>query len=340
MDIMSQMQREAGEAAAAAATFAARNRDAFARLAAQLSQRRLTSVVTCARGSSDHAATYAKYLIETRLGLPTASAALSVASIFGHELRPDHDRLCLAISQSGRSPDILQAARAYQDAGAFLIAFVNDEDSPLFALADAAIPLCAGPECSVAATKSFILSLTAIATLAAVLGDDRDLADALGDLPQDLARAWELDWSAALDAMGEGRSLFTVSRGYGFGIAQEAALKLKEVCGLHAEAFSSAEVRHGPMAIVSEGFPVLGFATSDRAGDDVRAVMREFGARGARTELADASGGGSLPAIAAHPAIEPILMIQSFYRFAERLARARGFDPDAPPYLRKVTETL
>lgn len=340
MEIRSQMFREAAEAATAAAAFAERNRDAFAVLAEPLSQRPLSGVVTCARGSSDHAATYAKYLFETRLGLPTASAALSVSSIFGQELRPGHDRLCIAISQSGRSPDIIQAANAYKQAGGFLVAFVNDEDSPLFALADAAIALCAGPERSVAATKSFILSLIAIATLAAALGEDRDLARAIDDLPNGLARAWELDWSAALDEMGDARSLFTVSRGYGFGVAQEAALKLKEVCGLHAEAFSSAEVRHGPMAIVNQGFPVLGFATSDRAGDDVRAVMHEFGARGARTALADAAGDGSLPALAAHPAIEPILMIQSFYRFAERLARARGFDPDAPPYLRKVTETL
>ena len=134
-----------------------------------------------------------------------------------------------------------------------------------------------------------------------------------------------------------------LGRGYGFGIAQEAALKFKETCGLHAEAFSAAEVRHGPMAIVGRGFPVLAFATSDVSGDGVRSAAVQFAERGAQVMLADAAGewaaGGNLPAIAAAPPLEPILMLQSFYRLANELAVARGIDPDAPPHLKKVTET-
>ena len=141
--------------------------------------------------------------------------------------------------------------------------------------------------------------------------------------------------------LAEARNLFVIGRGLGLGIAQEAALKLKETCALHAEAFSAAEVRHGPMAIVDVGFPVIALAGSDAAGDDVRDAAATFAGRGAHVSLADASrdGAGDPPALRAHPAIEPILMIQSFYRMANMLSVTRGLDPDAPRHLSKVTRT-
>jgi glucosamine--fructose-6-phosphate aminotransferase (isomerizing) len=137
-------------------------------------------------------------------------------------------------------------------------------------------------------------------------------------------------------------NLFVVGRGFGLGIAQEAALKLKETCGLHAEAFSAAEIQHGPMALVKQGFPVLAFSQSDETRDSIESIAREFSDRGANVLLAGghASGAIRLPVVAADPVIEPMLMILSFYRMAEALARARGFDPDVPPHLRKVTETV
>lgn len=333
------MAREAAEAGAAVARMLATGRTTIAQAAVRLRASPPAVVVTCARGSSDHAATYAKYLIETLVGIPTASAALSVASLYDAPAVPGN-RLCLAISQSGQSPDLLATVEHQRAAGAFVVALVNAEDSPLAALADAVIPLKAGPERSVAATKSYICSLAAIAALTAAWADDAALSHAVEQLPAQLERAFALDWSPALAALTDASSLFVLGRGYGLGIAQEAALKFKETCALHAECFSAAEVRHGPMAIVGRAFDVLGFAGSDRAGESVRETAAEFRSRGAQVLLADPASGGNLPAIAAHPVIEPILMIQSFYRMANALALARGCDPDSPPHLNKVTETL
>lgn len=336
----SAMRREAGESGEAVARFLDRNQDALGQLAARLRADPPSLVVTCARGSSDHAATYGKYLIETLVGLPVASAAPSVTSVFAAPLQQTR-ALMIAISQSGRSPDLLATVDRYKQAGAYVVVLVNDESSPLAAMADCLLPLCAGAETSVAATKSFIASIAGLAALAAWWSDSDDLRQALSGLPTMLDMAHELDWTPMVDRLTDARNLFIIGRGYGLSIAQEAALKLKETCGLHAEGFSSAEVRHGPMAIIDEGFPVLAFATSDKSGDDVRAAARDFADRGAAVLIADSVAGasGNLPALGIHPVLEPILMIQSFYAAAERLARARGLDPDQPPFLRKVTET-
>lgn len=333
------MSREAREGGAATARFLAANGTRLKALGVRLRDRPPVTVTTCARGSSDHAATYAKYMIETHLGVPTSSAALSVASIYSAPVVAP-ESLCLAISQSGRSADLLATVRAHKDAGALVVALVNDIGSPLALLADESLPLMAGPEISVAATKSYIASLSGIAALVAAWSGAARLDAGIAQLPAQLERAFALDWSSALSLAADGRSLFVIGRGYGYGIAQEAALKLKETCGLHAEAFSAAEVRHGPMAIVGDGFPVLAFATSDEAGDGVRAVAAEFRARGAHVEIADPSGGdGTLPALRSLPELEPILMIQSFYGYANALSLARGLNPDVPPHLHKVTST-
>lgn len=335
------MHAEAAEAGQAVARFLAANGDALPRIGARLRAQPPEVVVTCARGSSDHAATYGKYLIETLTGVVTSSAALSVSSLYDAapaRTEPGSNRLCIAISQSGRSPDLLAAVEAQREAGAFVVALVNDAESPLAQSADELLALSAGPEKSVAATKSFIASLAGLAALVAAWTEDEALARAIAQLPEQLPQAFALDWSPAIPPLLDATSLFVIGRGYGFGIAQEAALKLKETCGLHAECFSSAEVKHGPMALIGEGFPILAFAGSDAAGDDVRETAALFASRGARVAMADTLG-GELPALTAHAAIEPILMIASFYRMAAHLSVARGFDPDTPPYLAKVTRT-
>lgn len=332
----SAMKREAGEGGQAVARFLKRNAEALHALANRLQANPPAFVVTCARGSSDHAATYAKYLIETLLGLPVASAAPSVTSVFAAELQQT-GALLIAISQSGRSPDLLSTVERYKQAGAYVVVLVNDENSPLASMADTLLPLCAGPETSVAATKSFIASIAGLAALAAHWSGDKALLAALSALPMQLEEARELDWTPMVEALASAHNLFVVGRGYGLSVTQEAALKLKETCALHAEGFSSAEVRHGPMAIVRNGFPVLAFATSDKSGDDVRQAAVEFAERGANVLLADPAG--KLPVLSTHPVLEPILMIQSFYGAAEKLAWTRGLDPDQPPFLRKVTET-
>ena len=333
------MAREARDSAAAVTRMLADNRETFLKLAEVLRRRRPDVIVTCARGSSDHAATYAKYLFETKLGLPTVSAALSVASIY-HSSSAAGSRLCLAISQSGRSPDLIAAVQQQSDAGALVVALVNDASSPLALMADFTIALAAGEERSVAATKSFIASLAAIAALTALWSQDNELFAAVGGLPDKLREAVLLDWSAGVDLLRGATNLFVLGRGYGLAVAQEAALKLKETCNLHAEAVSSAEVRHGPMAIVRAGFPILAFGGSDRAGQDVIEVAGDFAARGANVVIAGPNTvAPDLPVISGRAEVEPILTIQSFYMMANALALARGCNPDAPPFLNKVTKT-
>ena len=335
------MFREAAAAPEAVRSQLASNRAVIEEVATSLRNLAPRAVVTCARGSSDHAATYARYLIETRAGLLSSSSAPSVSSLYA--ARTDLGSvLFLAISQSGASPDLLAAARAAKADGAMVVALVNADASPLAQLADHVIPLRAGTESSVAATKSFIASLAAVVHLVAAWRRDGELLEALASAPEQLARAWHLDWSAAIEPLHAAGSLFVVGRGLGLGIAQEAALKFKETCGLHAEAFSSAELRHGPIALAGRGFPVLAFAQHDEARGDVESLAAELAGLGARVLLAGSSVSGalSLPAIRAHAAIEPLLLIQSFYRFIDALAGARGRDPDRPPHLRKVTETV
>lgn len=334
------MRAETREAGAAVARLLARNGDRLAALGEQLRARPPAVVVTCARGSSDHAATYGKYLIETLVGVPVASAAPSVVSIFDAPVATQ-SALCVAISQSGRSPDLLATVEAYRRGGAAVVALVNDEASPLATGADTLLALSAGAERSVAATKSCIAAMAGLAALVAAWSDDVALKAAVADLPAMLDAAVARDWSAGVEPLADARQMFVIGRGYGFGVAQECALKLKETCQLQAEPFSAAEVRHGPMAIVGEGFPVLALATSDAAGGDVISVAQAFAERGATVLSAHAGDlSGTLPAAAAHPAIEPILMLASFYGMAERLSRRRGLDPDQPPHLAKVTRTL
>jgi glucosamine--fructose-6-phosphate aminotransferase (isomerizing) len=222
------------------------------------------------------------------------------------------------------------------------VTLVNADDSPLAAAADFALPLCAGAERSVAATKSFIASLAALAHLVAEWTSDHALLDRLLALPEPLQQAWQLDWGAAVERLRRAEHAYVIGRGLGLGIAQEAALKCKETCGLHAEAFSSAEVAHGPQALLGPDFPALVLSQRDDTQSGVVALARTLAARGVDVLLAGAELPGTvgLRTLAADPVLEPLLMAQSFYRMANALALARGRDPDRPPHLSKVTETL
>ena len=342
MNETTHMFREAGESATVVARQLAENEALMRELGERLHRSPPHFIMTGARGSSDHAATFAKYVFETRLGIATASAAPSVSSLYGAAQNLS-GVLFLAMSQSGRSPDLLQQAEAARDAGAIVVALVNDAESPLAELAQFFIPLQAGLERSVAATKSYIASLTAILHLTARWNRDPRLTRAVQDLPAVLRTAWSIDWSEVIELLAEAHNLFVIARGLGLGIAQEAALKLKETCGLHAEAFSAAEVMHGPMTLVTSGFPVLAFTQADETRAGLMRLVEEFRARGAPVLVAEPGDGqpGHLhvPAIG-DPACTPVLAIQTFYRVVNNLALRRGRDPDAPPNLRKVTETV
>ncbi|HZF41941.1 MAG TPA: SIS domain-containing protein [Sphingomonadaceae bacterium] len=335
------MFAEAAESAAAVGA-QRRSQAEYDALAARLRGMAPRIAFTCARGSSDHAATYAKFMIETRLGVPVVSHSPSLVSMYGSDLAFARDALFLVISQSGRSPDLLLSAEAAKRSGALVVALVNDQNSPLAQLADIAVPLRAGAETSVAATKSYIASLTAVARLTACWAGDDAVLGAVDALPAALEVAWATDWSAALPDLLGARGALVLGRGSTFGIAQEAALKFKETCGLHAEAFSSAEVAHGPMELVVEEFPVLVFAPADAGATGLDDLLARFVARGARVSVAGRRVEGCRVlevSSGLHPSLAPIAAVQSFYRLVNALSVARGRDPDRPAMLGKVTRT-
>ena len=339
---MTKMTEDAGEAPDAVARMLSANAAGCAALGKKLRGAPPPLAITCARGSSDHAATFAKYLIETRLGVPTMSFAPSVASIYGARLRVA-GALFIVISQSGRSPDLIASAQAARDAGALVVTIVNAEESPLARVGQICLPLHAGRERSVAATKSFIASLAAVLQIVAHWGERKELAAALDNLPGNLDAAAALDWSPAENAFAKADDMLVIGRGLGFAIAQEAALKLKETSVIHAEPFSAAEVEHGPMALVREGFPILVFSQQDETRAGVQDLVSNLRGKGGRVFVAEQGPAAPerLPVVTGvDPALALVTMIQSFYFLANAVALARGRDPDDPPHLRKETETL
>jgi glucosamine--fructose-6-phosphate aminotransferase (isomerizing) len=329
--IQPRLLTEALEAPARIEAQLSANRPLLADLARRFAHTPPRFVVSAARGSSAHAARYGKYLIETRLGIFTAAAAPSVATLYKAPMKLD-GALFLAVSQSGRSPDLVMQAEAAKAGGALTLALVNDTDSPLAQASEIVLPLHAGPETSVAATKTFLASLSALAQLVALWSGDKSMETALDLLPQTLRAAagkrWELPLKKGAD------SLFVVGRGTGLAIAAEAALKLKEVLGLHAEAYSGAEVLHGPVALVEPGFPVLAFVQDDATRPAMDETLAAMAAKGAAIHRVPT---GAPPLT---PELDLIAQAQVFYPWVARAALARGIDADQPRHLSKVTETL
>ncbi|WP_193789171.1 SIS domain-containing protein [Paraburkholderia atlantica] len=331
------------EALASAATVAEQLKDTsrVASLAAKLAQQPRHVALTVARGSSDHAASYFASLTMSRLGVPVASLPMSVATLQQAPLQV-RDQLALAFSQSGKSPDLVGTMNALRAAGALTVAAVNAPSSPLADACEWHLPLVAGPELSVAATKSYIAMLSISAQLIAHWQNDAELLAGLNTLPDALERAGRLDWSMAVNELRGIERMIVIGRGLGLAIAQEAALKLKETSGIQAEAFSSAEVRHGPMELIDRDYPLLVFAPRGPEQAGLLQLAHDMRARGARVLLAapDDVAEASLPLVAtAHAALDPIAAILSFYVMAADLAAARGRNPDAPRHLNKVTET-
>jgi glucosamine--fructose-6-phosphate aminotransferase (isomerizing) len=327
---VSLLAREASEAAAGAARQIATLAPLLDELVARLRARPPAFAVTCARGSSDHAATYGKYLLETTLGCAVASIGPSIVSTYGRA--PNlAGSLFFAVSQSGKSPDLIELTSAARAAGALVVGLVNDAASPLAAECEIVLPLCAGEERSVAATKSFLLSCLAFLQIAARWTDDLALLDAVARAPDLLTAATAL--ACPLD-LASATNLYVVGRGVGLSAALEIALKLKETCRLHAEAFSTAELRHGPIALVDRGFPILALVQGDRTEPSVEDTLAHLTSLGAAIRR--------LPAVANAPAVlAPLCAVQAVYLALPALARARGHDADAPsPHLSKVTRTI
>ena len=335
------MLEESREAPQAVARQLAADAETYAALTGLLRNTPPQSVLTIGRGSSDHAAHYMAYLVMARLGRLVTSLPMSVVTLYQSHLQCE-GLVSLAFSQSGQSPDLVSPTRFLRTGGARTVAIVNQPDSPLGEAAEWVLPLHAGPERSVAATKSYIAQLVAGARIVAGWGEDPALQSALQGLPLAMAQALDCDWTRGVEALRHADRLFVIGRGTGLAIAMEAALKFKETCNIQAEAFSGAEVKHGPMALVEEGYPLLVFAPRGPAQAGLIALAAEMRDRGARVLLAAPLGtpGAELPlAMTAHEDLDPIAAVQSFYPMVEALARARGLDPDQPRHLAKVTRT-
>ena len=339
---ISHMAREVAEIPEAVARFLDRSGPAVTAAALALRTRDPGVITTVARGTSDHAATYLKYAVELAAGVPVASVGPSIASIYHRPLRLK-GAACIGISQSGKSPDIVEMMRSAGKGGALTIAITNFADSPMAQVTDHCLPLQAGEEKSVAATKTFIASVTAGLAVLAGWQQDADLAKAVAALPDALAKAVALDWSPLSARLVRADSVYVLGRGPGYAVACEAALKMKETCGLHAEAYSAAEVLHGPAALAQSQFPVLALGVQDAALPQLLATAERLAAQGADVFVtgAEAKGAVTLPTVPdLHPLVAPLVLAATYYAFVEGLARRRGFDPDKPPHLRKVTETI
>lgn len=341
-DTHSLMFRETAEAAESVRRLLAQEEKTFRALGRFVAEGRPPVVTVAARGSSDHAVSFFKYLFEIGTGIPVASIGPSVASVYRASLNVP-GALHITVSQSGASPDVIAVQEAAKRGGARTVAVVNVAESPLARAADVVLPIHAGEEKSVAATKSFIASAAALAALTQAVTESAELAGGLARLPEALQAACDADYEPALPLLVGAQSLYTAGRGPGFAIALEAALKAKETAKLHAEAFSLAELMHGPMQLVEQGFAILAFLPEDAALSSSMASvekLRGLGAQvvafssrelGERTIAVPTTGCGQLDSLAA---------LAGFYRLIERLTRERGLDPDTPDKLKKVTETI
>ncbi|MEM8588168.1 MAG: SIS domain-containing protein [Pseudomonadota bacterium] len=339
---MSVMLEEARQCPAVASRLLAKDTDLYDRLAADLAREPPPFVAMLGRGSSGQATSYGAFIIETLLGVMCGSLAPSTVTLHDARLKAG-GALALAVSQSGRSPDLVQTFQRVKEGGSRTVALVNKPASPLADLADTVLPHHAGDENAVAATKTFVASLVGMARLVTAWSGRQDLADALTALPDRLEEALSQDWSRALDLLRPVDHMLVIARGASLSVAGEAALKLKETCALQAEAFSAAEVMHGPRVLVEKGYPILGLAPSGPDADSTVSTLAELARDGANVLCAGApvEGGIALPLPAPlHPMLDPIVTIAAFYPFVAALSVARGLSPDQPRHLSKVTETI
>lgn len=332
------MAREIGEIPAAAGRLLA-NANVLAEIVERIKQAKPHIVVFCGRGSSGHVGVYLRYLFEARLGILASAAAPSVVTAY--QRSPDmRGALFVVVSQSGRSPDIVAATRAARKFGALTLAIVNDENSPAAIASELVLPIGAGTEHAIAATKTVVLSMIVGAQLVAALARDDDLDNGLQQLPVRLSGALACDWAAWADIVAGAAAAFVVGRGYGLGCVREIALKVAEILRVPTLGFSAAELRHGPRASITQATPVLVLRQNDLAATAIDDVVCDLSDTDVRAFTAGGAS-GTLPWIGdGHPAFDPVVMLIPAYRAIEAAARRRGFDPDISPYLSKITRTL
>jgi glucosamine--fructose-6-phosphate aminotransferase (isomerizing) len=317
-------------------------------LAAEMRRRQIAHVLIAARGTSDNAATYGKYLLGITHGLSVSLAAPSMCTLYGSPLRLSRDTMVLGVSQSGMSPDIVAVLDDARSQNVLTAAFVNAPGSRLAEAAEWVIPLSAGEERSVAATKSYTAQLMALAMLSAALSEDDVRWDELSRVPAAVRAALTLE--DAISCRAE-RYCFmehctVISRGYNYATALETALKLKELTYTGTTPYSSADFLHGPVAVVREGYPVVTIACQGRAMASLREFVAEMRSRRAEeilvTDDADLARGATFPLllpVTLPEWLSPIPAIIPGQLLGYYLALARGIDPERPRGLLKVTET-
>jgi glucosamine--fructose-6-phosphate aminotransferase (isomerizing) len=314
-------------------------RDAYATAAERIVAARPRFVLIAARGTSDHAGLYAKYLAEVRMQLPAGLVSPSALTVYG--ARPDmHDVLFLAVSQSGRSPDLVDSLSAARERGALTVAVTNAIDSPLAQAAEIAVDVRAGAERAVAATKSYTAELLALYLL---LAGGR-AAEAAARLPEAAARTLALTPDERLAAVAAplqyAERIVVTARGYSYPTAREAALKLMETSYMSALAFSGADLLHGPLAMIDSLVPVIAVTAPGRGGDAMAPVLERLEALGAHMLRVGVADGLPIASEDVPEELLPVLEILPLQRLAWRVALDRGFDPDRPRGLSKVTQTL
>ncbi|HEX2154502.1 MAG TPA: SIS domain-containing protein [Acidimicrobiia bacterium] len=302
----------------------------------------VTHVVVAARGTSDNAARYAQYVWGARNRL---AVGLTAPSLFGPlDAPPDlAGALVAGISQSGRSPDLVAVMTEASRQGRPTVAITNEPDSPLGKGADVVVELAAGPERAVAATKTYTTELAAVALCG--LAFSGEPLGPLAGLPETVGAALDLggDVAEAVGGLVESDRCVVVGRGFHMATAFEWALKLQELAQILAQPFSAADFRHGPMAVVERGFPVLAVATAGPTYDQMTSLVADLTRRGAHivtvSDLEEAPGDVVIPIPRIEPWLSPIVAAPVVQMFARELTLARGLDPDSPRGLSKVTLT-
>ena len=346
----SRMRREIEEIPAVVERVLAAAPDELSAVAKAVGRLRPRWVMVAARGTSDHAAVYAQYLIETHLGLPSGLAKPSVTTVYGARLAWQ-DGLLLAISQSGQSPDIVGVVQAARDAGALTIAITNEHPSPLAAAAEWHLGCHAGHELAVPATKTYVAELTVVASLVAAIRPDRALADGLNALPALLRATISRtdDWldgpgSDLVRALADADRALLVSRGYNLATGLELALKLKETCGIFAEAYSTADFAHGPLVLAQAAVPTIGIRPDGAMGALVDQTLAAVALRGGLATVIGGPQADRIPGALSLPmlvpeALTPLQFVVPGQLLVEATAVALGISPDAPIGLGKVTRT-
>ena len=324
-----------------------KNRDLINKIVKNIKLKEIDRIMIAARGTSDHAAVYGKYIMEIMLGIPVTLAAPSVYTVYHGNLKLKNT-LVIGISQSGKAADVLEVLKSAKSSGAITVSITNYPDSPLAKEADYHLDCSAGAETSVAATKTFLAEITLLAVLTAVWAGDEKVLDAIKHMPQDIENIIEnSDYiSDKVQRYRYMEECFVLARGVNYAVALESALKIQETSYVRAKAYATSDFYHGPYAMIDKGMPVIVFAPTGPALNDVKDMISKLNDSGAELIIVSDSieirnlGICSFEIPAAQSDItSPFYNVVVGQIFACSLSLVKGLSPDHPRSLSKVTIT-